>query len=73
MKPKEPVLVTLDQIILELDRELKIDAEACGRHSYTKGYLYKLIYQREIKRYGPKHIALVDRDEVLQRLLGRTA
>lgn len=59
----------IDKVIEELDKKLDIDPVSFGRHSYTKNYLYKLISQKKLSRKGPRHMTMLDLDEVFQRLV----
>jgi len=61
---KELELISLDDAVVFLNKLHSIDPVKVGRSFCGKQHLYNCIFQKKLKRYGPKHIAMVDKNEV---------
>lgn len=64
MSKKEQVLISLNEAVEYLNELYLIDPEKMGRSFCGKQHLYNCISKKKLKRYGPKHIAMLDKHEV---------
>lgn len=62
-------LITLKDALDVLNEAHGIDPEEFGRSVYSKQTLYNAFHTKRLTRYGPHHIAKVDKEELL-RVLG---
>lgn len=59
-------LITLKQAIGILNEAHGIDPEIEGRSVYSLQTLYNAISTKKLNRYGPTHMAKVDKEELLK-------
>jgi hypothetical protein len=59
----------IEKNLITLDEATEVLRESWGMaHApYQKSTLYNWISAKKIKRYGPRHCAMVDKDELLRR------
>lgn len=59
-----------NKTLISLDEAIELINKYFDRHDeniYEKASLYNLIYKKQLKRYGPRHKVLLDKDEVIAR------
>lgn len=61
-------LLTLDQAVSKLNEVHQNNPAVTGRNVFSKRTLYNYIYQRKLKRHGPRHMAQVEETELLSLL-----
>ena len=61
-------LITLDEAVKLINEKHQNNPQISGRDVYSKRTLYNKIFQKQLKRYGPKHMAQLDEAEVLEKL-----
>lgn len=60
-KPEE--LLTLDQAVEFVRNYYGLD-----KPPFSKGTLYNKISDKSLRRYGPRHCAMLDKEEILKKL-----
>lgn len=61
-------LIGLKEAVHVLNSHFQNDPAKSGRNVYSLGTLYNKISSGELKRHGPRHMVLVDKEELLQAL-----
>jgi hypothetical protein len=59
-------LITLKQAVNLLNEAHGVDPYTDGRNAFNIGSLYNAISKKKLKRFGPRHLAQVDQDDVLR-------
>lgn len=62
---KKMKLVSIDEAI-----QIVMDFYNTTTPLYSKGTIYNMISQKKINRYGPRHVVLLDEQEVIEKLCG---
>lgn len=59
-------LVTLKEVIELLNDAHDIDPKKLGRNAYSEKTIYNAVHSKRVKRYGPRHIAQFDAEEIMR-------
>ncbi len=63
--------ITINEVVQLANKFYGVDPARMGRDAYKKSYIYNLICKGKLKNHGPRHMALLDENEVRKVLLRR--
>lgn len=66
---KKTELISIKEAVIFLNEIHHNDPVKSGRDAFTAGHIYNCIYKKKLQRYGPRHLAQVDKFEI-EKLLG---
>lgn len=66
---KKSELISLKEAVDYLNVIHHNDPKKSGRDAFCIGHIYNCIHKKKLHRYGPRHLAQVDKHE-LEKLLG---